>query len=131
MSQRPPPPIRRTGPRRMHEARFTEDTAREHPADRSGVVARPTDFEHFVRVDKHGRVLTGHGQVEQLAALTAYVTRMADLIGEMLQFGPTVAVEATLAKGAFFVYRDGGGELVGAKPQARMSLRQLRTRLNL
>lgn len=95
------------------------------------MVPRPSDFEHFVRVDKRGRVLTGHGQVEELAALAAYAVRMGDLIGQLLQFGPSVALEATFSSGSFFVYRDHGGEIVGIKPQARMGLRQLRVRLNL
>jgi hypothetical protein len=100
-------------------------------SERSGVVPRPNDFEDFVRLDKNGRVLTGHGRVEELAALAAYATRMGDLIGELLQFGRSVALEATTADRALFVYRDGGGEIVGVKPHPRMSLRQLRTRLNL
>lgn len=91
---------------------------------------RPSDFEDFVRIDKNGRVMTGHGRVEELAALAAYAARMADLIGELLQFGRSVALEATLSDGALFVYRDGGGEIVAVKPHPR-SLRQLRTRLNL
>jgi hypothetical protein len=99
--------------------------------ERSGVVPRPGDFEHFVRVDKHGRVLTGHGQVEELAALAAYACRIGDLIGQLLQFGPSIALEATFSSGSFFVYRDGGGEIVGIKPQAGTGLRHLRTRLNL
>src|SRR5450432_1604744 len=98
MSQRPPP-IRDSFQRYAPEAAAGRSTTPDYPTDHSGVVPRPNDFEHFVRVDRRGRVLTGHGQVEQLAALTAYVARMADLIGEILQFGPCVAVEATLAKG--------------------------------
>jgi hypothetical protein len=103
----------------------------EHGAERSGVVPRISDFEHFVRVDKRGRVLTGHGQAEELAAFSAYACRMADLIGELLQFGPGVALEATFSGRSLFVYRDSGGEIIGIKPNARMSLRHLRSRLNL
>jgi hypothetical protein len=136
MSTRPPPPIRPSRPSqpartRVREPNFAQASMPEYSADRSGVVPRPSDFEHFVRIDKHGRVMTGHGQVEELAALAAYAMRMGDLIGELLQFGRSVALEATLSRGALFVYRDGGGEIVGVKPHARMSLRQLRTRLNL
>ena len=99
--------------------------------ERSGVVPRPSDFEHFARIDKHGRVLTGHGQVEELAALAAYACRIGDLIGEALQFGPTIAIEATFSDGSLFVYRDTGGEVVGIKPQPGMALRHLRARLHL
>jgi hypothetical protein len=42
-----------------------------------------------------------------------------------------VALEAAVSNRALFVYRDTGGETVGIKPHARMSLRQLRARLNL
>jgi hypothetical protein len=125
-----PPPIRPPLQRRSAQG-FTPASVPEYPAEHSGVVPRPSDFDHFVRVDKNGRVLTGHGQVEELAALAAYATRMGDLIGDMLQFGRVVALEAAVSSGALFVYRDTGGETVGIKPQARVSLRQLRTRLNL
>jgi hypothetical protein len=57
--------------------------------------------------------------------------RLGDLIGDMLQFGRMVALEAAVSNRTLFVYRDAGGETVGIKPHARMSLRQLRARLNL
>ena len=126
-----PPPIRPSAAQRARERSFTPASVPDYPSDRSGVVPRPSDFEHFVRVDKHGRVLTGHGQVEELAALSAYATRLGDLIGDMLQFGRIVALEAAVSNRTLFVYRDTGGETVGIKPHARMSLRQLRARLNL
>jgi hypothetical protein len=126
-----PPPIKTSAQLRARERNFAPASLPDYPAERSGVVPRPSDFEHFVRVDKNGRVLTGHGQVEELAALSAYVTRIGDLIGDTLHFGRIVALEAEVSKRALFVYRDTGGETVGIKPQARMSLRQLRARLNL
>jgi hypothetical protein len=106
-------------------------TRGDSAAERSGVVPRTSDFEHFVRVDRNGRVLTGQGRVEELAALCAYTCRMSDLIGELLQFGPAVALEASFSGSSVFVYRDAGGEIVGIKPHPRMSLRHLRARLNL
>jgi hypothetical protein len=128
-----PPPIKTSAQlrARARERSFVPAAVPDYSSDRSGVVPRPSDFEHFVRVDKHGRVLTGHGRVEELAALSAYATRLGDLIGDMLQFGRVVALEAAVSNRALFVYRDTGGETVGIKPHARMSLRQLRARLNL
>lgn len=99
--------------------------------ERSGVVAHPNDHEHFVRIDHRGHVVTGHGDVERLAAFSAYACRMADLIGEHLELGPVLALEATFSGHTLFVYRDAGAETVGLKPRASMSLRALRSRLKL
>jgi len=127
-----PPPWRPGRAPIAYAAPFATQSARsESTAERSGVVPRSSDFEHFVRVDRNGRVLTGQGQVEALAGLSAYACRMSDLIGELLQFGPGVALEASFTGSSVFVYRDAGGEIVGVQPHRRMSLRHLRARLNL
>jgi hypothetical protein len=94
-------------------------------------VPRTSDFEHFVRVDRHGRVLTGHGEIDQLAALSAYAVRIADLVGDLLNFGPSLAIEASFAHGSIFAYRDTTGDVIGLKPHARVSLRSIRARLQL
>jgi hypothetical protein len=117
------PPAHRPSPSRSHMS--------DSPNERSGLIPRLSDFEHFVRVDKRGRVLTGHGQTEQLASLSAYACRIGDLLGQLLQFGPTLAVEATFTDGSVFAYRDSGGDVVGIKPHARVDIGHVRARLKL
>jgi hypothetical protein len=127
------PPALRPSLRAVSSARHAHDKldAPNSVNERSGVVPRLNDFEHFVRVDRRGRVLTGHGQTEQLAALAAYACRIGDLMGQLLQFGPSLAVEATFLDGSVFAYRDGGGDVVGLKPHARVDLGHVRARLKL
>lgn len=99
--------------------------------EKSGVVARPSDFEHFVRLDARGSVLNGHGQVEQLASIAAYACSVADVVGKLLQFGSCVAVEATFTGGSLFAVREARGQIVGLKPHVNTNLYRLRAQLKL
>jgi hypothetical protein len=122
----PPPPARR--------AENTVVTAHARlgaGVDRSGVVARPNDFEHFVRLDARGSVLSGHGQVEQLGSIAAYACSVADVVGQLLQFGPCNAVEARFSGGSLFAVREGHGQIVGLKPHLHTNLHRLRALLTL
>jgi hypothetical protein len=102
-----------------------------HAIEQSGVEYRPNDFEHSVRIDASGRVLAGHGRVQDMAALSAYVCRVSDLVGEFMGLGGLMSFEATLLRGSYLLYRDTTGHAVAVMPRPHVGLRRLRARLNL
>lgn len=102
-----------------------------HPIEASGITYRPADFEHSVRIDTSGRALAGHGRVQDMAALTAYVCNLGDVIGEHLGLGKLLAFEAQRHPGAYFMYRDTSGHAIAVIPRPHVGLQQLRARLNL
>jgi hypothetical protein len=66
-----------------------------------------------------------------MAALSAYVCRVSDLIGEFMGLGALMAFEATLRQGSYILYRDAAGHAVAIMPRPHVGLRRLRARLNL
>jgi hypothetical protein len=131
MPSTPPPPPPPSARRYDANTVVTADPRTGAGVDRSGVVARPSDFEHFVRLDARGNVLSGHGQVEQLGSIAAYACSVADVVGQLLQFGPCIAVEARFAGGSVFAVREERGQIVGLKPHVNTNLYRLRTQLKL
>lgn len=117
----PPRPAGESG--RRHSGTF--------PSEPSGITYRPADFEHSVRVDESGRALAGHGRVHDMAALTAYVCNVGDVIGEQLGLGKLLAFEAQRQPGAYFLYRDAARHAVALIPRPHVGLERLRARLNL
>jgi hypothetical protein len=104
------------------------------PPDRSegsGASYRPDDFEHAVRLDAQGNVLSGHGRVEELAALSAYACRLGDLIGELMGMGTLNALEATLHEGRCVIFRSQSGAMVALKPRADIDLTRIKNQLRL
>ena len=89
------------------------------------------DCEHYVELDAQGKLLAGHGQTEQLASMAAYASNVADVVGRMLQFGPSIAVEAKLQRTQLLVLRDDSGKILGLKPRDDLHLRRLRAHLKL
>jgi hypothetical protein len=75
--------------------------------------ASPRDCDHFVQLDEHGKLLSGHGRSEPLATVTAYASNVADAVGRLLQIGPFTTVRATLGRSAVMVLHDEGGRVVG------------------
>jgi hypothetical protein len=99
----------------------------------SGVSYRPEDFEHVVRLDAHGVVTAGHGRVEELAALTAYVCRVGDLIGELLGVDKLIGLDASLAghSAHCLIFRNSHGHTIALRPRTGVDLTQLKTQLQL
>ncbi|HKU38624.1 MAG TPA: hypothetical protein VJR89_10770 [Polyangiales bacterium] len=89
------------------------------------------DFEHSVHLDAQGNILAGNGQLEDLASLAAYVSRIGTLIGRQLGFGEMTGMETTLENGAYLLQRDIHGEVVCVKPRPHLNLVTLRAQLNL
>ncbi len=89
------------------------------------------DFEHAVRIDARGHLLSGHGRAEELAALGAYACRLGDLIGDMMGVGALVALDATLLVGRCLVYRGQNAVTVALKPKAHVDLGPIKAQLYL
>ena len=72
---------------------------------------RSNDFEHAVRMDPNGAITAGQGQVQQFAALAAYVCRVGDLIGELLGMGKLAGIDGALAQGTeCLIFRKATGD---------------------
>lgn len=112
-------------------AEHTRRQSGVHPVEQSGITSRPGDFEHSVRIDSSGRILAGHGRIQDMAALTAYVSRLGDLIGEFLDLGDMVAFEATHRSGSYLLFRDDAGHAIGVVPRPHVGLSRLRARFDL
>jgi hypothetical protein len=123
----PPPPRRSTLPVGIAGSASASHPIREGP----GADVRLGDYEHYVQLDTQGELLSGHGQTEQLASVAAYVSNVADVVGRMLQFGHSVAVEAKFQSSALFVLSDADGRIVGVKARGDMNLQRLRAQLKL
>jgi hypothetical protein len=111
----------------------TPAPAKEHTSqEASGLSYRPQDFEHVVRLDAQGTVNAGHGRVEELAALAAYVCRVGDLIGELLGLDKLVGLDASLARGAHcLIFRNSHGHTIALRPRQGVDLTQLKNQLRL
>lgn len=99
--------------------------------EESGTSYRPDDFEHAVRMDAQGNVVSGHGRAEELAALSAYACRLADLVGELMGMGKLHALEASLIEGRCLIFRGQSGATVALKPRSEVDLTRLRNQLRL
>jgi hypothetical protein len=66
-----------------------------------------------------------------MAALTAYVCNLGDVIGEQLGLGRLLAFEAQRQPGAYVLYRDNAGHAIAIIPRPHVGLQRLRARLNL
>jgi hypothetical protein len=101
-------------------------------SEESAVSLRPESFEHSARVDAEGRVLTGHGDSEELAALASYACRLGDIIGDLLAVGKARAVDAVMSNHATcLVFRDAAGDIVALKPRIGVDMARLRGQLKL
>jgi hypothetical protein len=113
------------------------EAARPPPAETdrhegSGLSYRPQDFEHAVRIDAQGAVTAGHGRTEEFAALVAYVSRLGDLIGELIGTGKLVGLDAALAQGErCLILRKPAGHTIALRPRPGVDLTQLRQQLEL
>jgi hypothetical protein len=108
------------------------DHATDQQAHPHNVSYRADDFEHAVRLDAQGEVLTGHGDTEALAGLAAYAVRLGDLIGEIMGMDKLAAIEGGLRSGKrCLIFRDERGDIVALRPAVHVDLTPLKTRLRL
>jgi hypothetical protein len=123
----------RNAPQAMprHETGDSRRKSGSHRIEQSGINYRPADFEHSVRIDAAGNVLAGHGRVRDMAALSAYVCRLGDLIGEFMDLGKLSAFEATHRSGNYLLFRDEVGHAVAVVPRPNVGLQRLRARFSL
>lgn len=117
----PPPPKRASTTGRDRPSREPSQTvSRQADWGRELDITsvRPSDYEHFVRIDADGHVLQAHGSATRLASLSAYSCNLADAIGQLLDLGTVRSVEATFAGGLLLSVREPDGSIVGLKPYA-------------
>jgi hypothetical protein len=79
---------------------------------------RPSDFEHFARVNLAGELTQQHGCAQQLAALSKFACNVVDGVGELLGLGRAQAIEATFAGGTLVTLREPDGSIVAFKPMS-------------
>ncbi|HEX2675975.1 MAG TPA: DUF4388 domain-containing protein [Polyangiales bacterium] len=101
--------------------------------EESRVSLHPERFENAVRIDPEGNVLTGHGnQVEEQAALAAYVLRLGDLVGQLLGLEAMRAFDGSSPSAARWIaFRDQSGDTVALRPRAGVDISRLRAQLHL
>jgi len=98
----------------------------------SGVSYRPEDFEHAVRMDARGAIVSGHGAVEEHAELAAYCCRLGDLLGELLGMSKLQAIEASMrGYKRCFVVREPSGDMVVLRPRSEVDPAKVRAQLNI
>jgi hypothetical protein len=133
----PPPPALPPLPAAvMHSAVEVDDLVEPEPAEHEShpqnVSYRADDFEHAVRIDAQGDVLTGHGNTEELAGLAAYAFRVGDLIGEIMGMDKLHAIDGVLRDGKrCLIFRDERNDIVALRPHANVDLTPLKARLRL
>ena len=83
----------------------------------------PAEFEHFARVNAAGELVAAHGSARRLAELAAYVTQLADSVGQLLDLGPCRSAEANYAGGCLITLREPDGSIVALKPHSAVDTR--------
>jgi hypothetical protein len=83
-----------------------------------------------VRIDMNGEIVTEHGSHENLAALTAYVTRIGALLGVSLGLEAFDAMHVELGATRLLVFAD-GSEMVGLMMSPGPAVNELRQQLSV
>jgi hypothetical protein len=88
-------------------------------------------IERAVRLDAEGKVVSTRGDADELAAMTAYATRLSSLIGERLGMETLRAVECMAGTTRRLFYIEKNGNLIGLETPADVDLTALREKLGL
>ncbi len=83
-----------------------------------------------VRIDMNGEIVTEHGNHENLAALTAYVTRIGALLGVAMGLESFEAMHVELGGKRLLVFAD-GAEMVGLLMLPGPAVNELRQQLGV
>jgi len=100
-------------------------------APQSGQTLGGSGIERAVRLESDGKVLSTRGDAEDLAAMTAYTMRLANLIGEQLGMEELRAVEAVSATQRRLLYVEKNGNLIGLEAAVDTDLTALREKLGV
>jgi hypothetical protein len=92
----------------------------------------PSDvFELVVRLNRAGKVTLSLGQHADFANLVAYVTQLAEWLGQRLGLDHFAAMECTYASGSCFIVCEPNGEVLALKPKSSALVHVLRELLDL
>lgn len=97
----------------------------------SGATLGGHGIERAVRLEADGKVLSSRGEAEELAAVTAYAMRLAELVGEGLGMDELRAVECISSRRRRLFYAEKNGNLIGLEAPVDTDLHTLRERLGL
>jgi hypothetical protein len=98
-------------------------------APQSGTTLGGQGIDRAVRLDAEGKLLSARGDAEELAAVTAYTMRLAQLVGERLGMDDVRAVECVTSSSRRLFYAEKNGNLIGLEAQVDAELGALRERL--
>jgi len=88
-------------------------------------------IERAVRLETDGKVVSTRGDADELAAVTAYATRLGALIGDTLGMEGLRAVESITGGTRSLFYVEKNGNLIGLEAAAEVDLGTLREKLGL
>lgn len=103
------------------------------PAPASSHPAGPAQrgIERAVRLDPNGKVVSTRGDCDELAATTAYATRLASLVGEQLGMDALRVIECVSGSTRRLFYAEKGGSIIGLEVPEAVDLSGLREKLGL
>jgi hypothetical protein len=103
------------------------------PAPASSQPAGPAQrgIERAVRLDPGGKVVSTRGDCDELAATTAYATRIAALVGEQLGMDSLKVIECVSGSTRRLFYPEKGGSVIGLEVPEEVDLSALREKLGL
>jgi hypothetical protein len=103
------------------------------PAPASSQPAGPAQrgIERAVRLDPSGKVVSTRGDCDELAATTAYATRIATLVGDQMGMDSLKVIECVSGTTRRLFYAEKGGSVIGLEVPEEVDLSALREKLGL
>jgi hypothetical protein len=123
MSDEPPPTLSST-PRPPQPSTFPAPSSQPAPSGQRGI-------ERAVRLDPSGKVVSTRGDSEELAATTAYASRLAALVGEQLGLDALKAIECVSGSTRRLFYAEKAGSMIGIEVPEEVDLAALLEKLGL
>jgi Domain of unknown function (DUF4388) len=137
---RPPPYVTAPSPARALVPPSKPIPARPVLAQRSvdlledsapSVAEAAAPSHEFVRLDANGEFVSGRGDVETLAQVASYSTRLANLVGDALGMSRFVALEAAVENERKIIHVDSQGGTLALVAAAAANLANVRKKLDL
>jgi hypothetical protein len=125
MPDKPPPTLSSSYPKAQPPSTI--------PAPASSQPAGPAQrgIERAVRLDPGGKVVSTRGDCDELAATTAYATRLAGLVGDQLGLDALKVIECVSGGTRRLFYPEKGGSVIGLEVPEDVDLSALREKLGL